>query len=90
MHFFRDNFYFAGVTSVDDPRFKATFEEVYVEGYPELSGKDMWRLVAGNRARSASVSLRLATRSSAHPSIRARLSHASSRAAPVSKPAFCR
>lgn len=48
-----DNFYFTGVTSAEDPRFKRTFEQVYFDGHPELSGDDMWRLVAGNRAHCA-------------------------------------
>jgi hypothetical protein len=46
-----DNFYFTGVAGVDDMRFKVTFEDVYVNGYPELSEPDMWRVVAGNRTR---------------------------------------
>jgi len=43
-----DNFYFTGVTSASDPRFKATFEDVYVTDQPELGAENMFRLVAGN------------------------------------------
>lgn len=48
-----DNFYSTGVTSASDPRFQQTFEDVYVNGYPELGAKDMWRVVAGNRTPSS-------------------------------------
>lgn len=47
-----DNFYHTGVAGVDDQRFTSTFEDVYVRGRPELGGEDMWRVVAGNRART--------------------------------------
>jgi hypothetical protein len=49
-----DNFYQVGVKDVNDVRFKETFEQVFTV-HKELNRTNMWRVVAGNRARSAHV-----------------------------------
>jgi hypothetical protein len=81
-----DNFYFTGVASAADPRFQQTFEDVYVTGYPELSEKDMWRLVAGNRT-SASPHLARLRAPRASPSAQARaVARVAHRSLPARRP----
>ena len=41
-----DNFYYNGVTSVDDKRFKETFEDVFKGDH--LKSENFFRVVAGN------------------------------------------
>ncbi|XP_054897721.1 tartrate-resistant acid phosphatase type 5a [Poeciliopsis prolifica] len=46
-----DNFYFTGVKSVDSPRFKDTYEDVYTSKYLKVP----WYVVAGNHDHAGNV-----------------------------------
>jgi len=53
-----DNFYFKGVSSVDDPRFRTTFENVFTS--PNLQGDNHFRILAGNHDHYGNVTAQLA------------------------------
>ena len=49
-----DHFYFSGVKSADDPRWRRTFERVF--SHPMLQGAGFWRAVAGNHDHDGNIS----------------------------------
>ena len=53
-----DHFYFHGVKSADDPRWRRSFERVY--DHAALQGAGFWRAVAGNHDHDGNVSAQLA------------------------------
>ena len=53
-----DHFYFHGVKSADDPRWRRSFESVY--DHAALQGAGFWRAVAGNHDHDGNISAQLA------------------------------
>ena len=53
-----DNFYNSGVRNVDDSRFQNTFEKPFK--FPSLSGRDFFRVIAGNHDHNGNVSAQVA------------------------------
>ena len=53
-----DHFYFSGVRSVRDARWRRTFEQVY--DHPSLSGAGFWKCVAGNHDHDGNITAQLA------------------------------
>jgi hypothetical protein len=53
-----DHFYFHGVRSADDPRWRRTFEQVFTA--PSLQGAGFWRIAAGNHDHAGNITAQLA------------------------------
>ncbi|XP_031558063.1 tartrate-resistant acid phosphatase type 5-like [Actinia tenebrosa] len=58
-----DNFYYDGVQTVDDPRFKTTFEDVYTA--PALE-RAKWLMIAGNHDYRSNISAQIAYTKKSH------------------------
>ncbi|GMH79412.1 hypothetical protein TrST_g8542 [Triparma strigata] len=52
-----DNFYYSGVTSLDDHRFNDTFENVFIGS--NLQGENFFRLLAGNHDHNGNVTAQI-------------------------------
>ncbi len=59
-----DHFYFHGVRSANDARFRRTFERVYHQA--SLQGAGFWRCVAGNHDHAGNVTAQLAYAAAKH------------------------